>query len=84
MVSTVSDYDVSVWRDGQALGSIERTRKSVHKGQKRATGVKDLDPGIPPVGHQDIVLLVHCQPRGGVELAVALAVGAEAEQKFTV
>ena len=41
--------------------------------------IKYLYPRVPPIRHEDVVLLVHSDPGGSVELAVAFAVRAETE-----
>lgn len=42
----------------------------------------DLYPAVAPVRHDDVAVDVHGHPCGGVELAVAFAVGAELQQEF--
>ena len=34
MVPAVCDHDVPVWRDGQALGAVQRAGGGVHKSQE--------------------------------------------------
>ena len=81
MVATISHDDVAVIGDCQTLGSVERASQGIDEGEEGAGGVKDLDPAVSPVGHEDVVLLVRGDPCRRVELTVALAVGAEAEEE---
>ena len=82
MISTVWDDDLSVLRDRHSLRPVQRAAQCIDEGEKRTLRVEHLESRIAPVGHHDIVLLVHGHPGGRVELTVALAVGAEAEEKL--
>ena len=73
MVPTVSHHDLTIRRETDALRPVQRTAHSVDVGEERPELVEDLDPGVPPVGHQDVVLAVHGDSCGGIELSVTLA-----------
>ena len=73
MVPTVRHHDVTVWSETEALGPVQRTAHSVDVGEERPELVEDLDPTVPPVSHQDVVLAVHGDSCGGIELSVTLA-----------
>ena len=79
MVTAVSNDNIPIRSQGKSLGSIQGTSQGVDKGQERASGVKDLNPGVAPVCHQYVVLAVDGDAGWCIELTVALAVGAEAE-----
>lgn len=64
---------------------FEASISSQSAGMCRETKTKScLDPAVAPVGHDDVPGGVHGHAGGGVELAVALAVGAEFEQELAV
>ena len=73
MVPTVRHHDVPVRSETDALGPVQRTAHGVDVGEERSELVEDLDPTVPPVRHQDVVLAVHGNSCRGVELSVTLA-----------
>ena len=83
MIPTVRDDNVPLLGNCHPLGSVERARQRVDEGEKRTRGVEDLESGVSPVSHHDVVLLVHGYAGRRVELAVSLAVGAKTEQETT-
>ena len=72
MVPTVRHHDVAVRSETEALGTVQRAAHSVDVGEERSELVEDLNPTVPPVRHQDVVLAVHGDSCRGVELAVTL------------
>lgn len=44
----------------------------------------DLYPAVAPVCYDDVPIYIHCHSCGGVELAIAFAIGAELEQEFSL
>ena len=82
VIPTVGHNNMSVICDTESLRSVEWARESVDKREEGTLGVKDLDAGVSPVGHQYVVLLVHGHAGGRVKLTVALAVGAETKKKL--
>ena len=73
MVPTVCHHDMTVRSETDALGTVQRTAHGVDVGEERPKLVEDLDPTVPPVRHQDVVLTVHGDSCRGVELSVTLA-----------
>ena len=73
MVPTVRHHDVTLRSETDALGPVERTAHSVDVGEERPELVEDLNPTVPPVRHQDVVLAVHGDSCRGIELSVTLA-----------
>lgn len=47
-------------------------------------GLTHLDAAVAPVSHDDVPIGVYSYSRGGVELPVALAMGAELEEELSV
>lgn len=47
-------------------------------------GHADLYPAVAPICYYDVSIYIHCHPRGGVELAVALAVRSKLQQEFAI
>lgn len=47
-------------------------------------GLPHLDAAVAPVSHDDVSIGVHGYSRGGIELPIALAVGAELEEELSV
>lgn len=43
----------------------------------------DLYPAVAPVCYYDVSIDVHCYPRGGIELAVALTIRSKLQQEFS-
>ena len=43
-----------------------------------------LDPGVTPVGNKDVILSVHSDASRCIELTVAFAIGAKADQKLSI
>ena len=64
---------MTVRSETDALGTVQRTAHGVDVGEERPKLVEDLDPTVPPVRHQDVVLAVHGDSCGGIELSVTLA-----------
>lgn len=44
----------------------------------------DLYPAVAPICYYDVSIHIHRHPRGGVELAVTLAVRSELQQEFSI
>ena len=73
MIATVRHHDVTLPGEAETLRPVQRTPGGVHVGEEGPELVKHLDPRVPPVRHQDVVLAVHCNPGGCVELTISLA-----------
>ena len=73
MVAAVRHHDVTVRSETDALGTVQRTARSVDVGEEGTQLVEDLNPAVAPVRHQDVVLAVHGDTCGGIELSVTLA-----------
>ena len=73
MVPTVGHNDLTIRRQTDALGTVERTAHGVDVGEEGPELVEDLDPAVAPVSHEDVVLAVHGDSCGGIELSVTLA-----------
>lgn len=43
-----------------------------------------LDAAVAPVSHDDVPIGVNCYSRGGIELPIALAMGAKLEQELSI
>lgn len=65
---------------GRGEGCTEHSRKPHHP----AIPKPHLDATVAPVSHDDVPVGVHCYSRGGVELPIALAMGAKLEEELTV
>ena len=72
MIATVRHHDVTLPGEAETLRPVQRTPGGVHVGEEGPELVKHLDPRVPPVRHQDVVLAVHGDSCRGVELAVTL------------
>ena len=84
MIATICHYNIAIIGKSNALRTIQRTAHGVDIGQKRSKLVKHLDPGVAPVSHQDIVLTIHSNTCGGIELTIAFTIGAKAEDEVTI
>ena len=73
MIATVRHHDVTLPGEAETLRPVQRTPGGVHVGEEGPELVKHLDPRVPPVRHQDVVLAVHRHARRSVELTVALS-----------
>ena len=56
VISGVGDDDLPVDGGRDALRSVEGTGQGVDERQERTLRIKNLDPGVAPVGHDDVVL----------------------------
>ena len=83
VVAGIRHHDVAILGEGQPLGPMEGVRQSVHERKEGAPGVEHLDATVAPVRNDDVVVLVHRYPGGGVELPVPLPVVAEGEQELS-
>ena len=82
VIASVGDDQVSIRSQGQSLRPVEWIRLGIDEGEKAAFLVKDLNPGVAPIGDEDDVgFRFHGDARGRVELAIAFAAGAESEEK---
>lgn len=84
MVSTICHHNIPIGGNSHALWTVQWTCQGINKGQKRALGIKDLDPGVTPIRHQDIILFVCGHARWGVKLAISFSIGTEAKQKLAL
>ena len=84
VIPAVGNHNVTFLGNGHSLRTVQRAPQGIDEGQERALRVKDLKSRVAPVRHHDVVLLVHGHAGGSIELAVTLAIGAEAEQELTV
>ena len=56
VVSGVGDDDLTVVGGRNTLRSIKGTGQGVDEREERTLRIKNLDPGVAPVGHDDVVL----------------------------
>lgn len=65
---------------GEGKGCMEHSKQP----HPHAIPGPHLDAAVAPVSHDDVPIGVHCYSRGGVELPIALAVGAKLEEELSV
>lgn len=84
VVASISHHHVAIRGQCQALWAIQWLCRCVDIGQEGARAVEHLDTAVAPVGHDDVPIGVHSYSCGGVELPIALTMGAKLEEELSI